>query len=293
MTTRYAQQALTWNGSAWSVANKWNTAADGSGMTADPGVGDTLEANGFTITFTGNYTADMGSPPTTCLNAAKASGLFSCATAGVQINAKVGTVAQDSVPITIFSAGNTSGTVTVKGNGLGSSASHAFSSTGGGGTLAVLGNVTGGSGTSVSGAHATGGTTLTITGNATGGGAPSACGIDTAGGTISVSGSATGGTNATAYGLSITSTGTGSVGTAIASATTPGINNTVTGGTLTYKIGIYSSAGVNPTTGFCKMLSDTTNKITAQLSSGSTLDLVPPSGVPIVGGFGPLVRGRA
>jgi hypothetical protein len=49
MATLYAQSAMTWNGSAWSGA--WNTAANGSGTTRAPVVGDVLNDNTYAITL--------------------------------------------------------------------------------------------------------------------------------------------------------------------------------------------------------------------------------------------------
>src|ERR1035437_1258050 len=197
MATVYASANTTWNGATWSAP--WWTTAGGttlcSGGTGNPAVGDILEANGHTITFTGSYTADTGTPPTTYLNTL-AGGSFNCSTNGVQINAHCGLPAWTATS-DILSITNAIGTtVTVVGNQYGAYGNcNAPLRYDGAGTLNVTGNQYGGSGNFSFGIWFSSTGTLNVTGNQYGRTNNNYCWAirNNAAGTLNITGNQTGG----------------------------------------------------------------------------------------------------
>jgi len=167
-----------------------------------PGVGDTADSNGFTVTIDTDVTC------TSLINTHASAGSFSVTATGRTINANIVATGRFVLAIGTGSPGNLT---TINGNVTGGSSSGVVGiSYTGFGNVTINGNVTGGSASSGHGMNVQGAAAMTVTvnGNVLGGSGVGANGIDgDRNNTWIVSGTVTGGSNTNAVGLNARSAG--------------------------------------------------------------------------------------
>lgn len=269
----------------------WSNPAIWDGGATLPGVGDTADSNGFTVTIDQDIAVDA------LINTNAGAGGFTCSTTRTIMANIVATVRD------VLACGAASPVVvTVIGNITGGSSNNVDGIVKSGtGTLNVTGNITGGSGTNAQGLLVTGvGSSgpVTITGNATGGSGASVGvlgGATGAGAAVVITGDAIGGAVPLAFGASNTGTGTLTVlGKAIGnnygpgggSNSCPGLNggNNASGSTRTYGIE-YGPFGQSPTSGAVVLVKDATNTAKFLCSDATTRTLVVGGGTAAAGVF--------
>lgn len=277
MAERYA--VATGN---WSAVGTWD------GGASLPGVGDTVHANGFTVTI--NQAIAVVKITTAAGAVAVAGGGFLL---GGNFNVTADVQAGSS---TCLTSANRSFTLTgnITGAATGSS-QHGVNFTGSG-TVIINGNTIGGANGNNRGINCSATVTLTITGNVTGGSALAAYGILIAStAVVSITGTVTGGSIATAAGADVASTAavtiTGNAvgdvavgvdykgstfltlnGKARSSTTQPGVTTSTTGhirlvGTE------YASNGHSPTSGLIFFLDTATATVKVYEAGGDTATL--------------------
>lgn len=263
MATLYAQADGNYTSGAWSAADLWNTAANGSGSDQTPTSADTLISNAFTITIADSLTVVKVTNTGGGTFALSNGVTLTCTdgTAGVVGDASdVGAVTWSlASPNTATLAAkvlggngskewgvNFSGTgkLTINGSVTGGSFTGAEATAAdgvymsGSGTLVIANGtstaITGGSGQYARGVNCTAvsGAVITITGNLIGGSANYSNVLQAAGAaTITVTGNLTGGSSSLSYAISTTGTAaitiTGNLtGGSYANGTAHALNNT-------------------------------------------------------------------
>lgn len=203
-----------------AATGNWSNPAIWDGGVSVPGVGDTVNCNGFTVTIDQDVTV------ASLLNTVAGGGAFTCSTSRT-ITANIPATPSRTVLLCPAAAPVV---VTFVGNVVGGGSSVRGIDKSGSGTLNVTGDVLGGS--QGAGILVQAGT-VNVTGAVTGGSGTNGVGVQVAGGTAIVNGAVTGSANA--HGMSVSSTG--------GSATV--IGGPVTGGTGASVCGI-NNAGRAP-----------------------------------------------
>lgn len=264
----------------------WSNPAIWDGGVSLPGVGDTADSNGFTVTIDQDITVDA------LIGTNAGAGGFTCPstrTLTCNITATVRDV--------LACAGASPVVVTVIGNVLGGSSNNADgiikSSSG---TLNVTGTVTGGSATNAQGILNLSGTgPITITGDVVGGSGQSVGLVNQGNATAVITGNATGGTGPNAYGASNTSIGSLTVqGAAIGNGYGPGgianvaagVNGSNGAGASTRVYAVrYGAFGQAPTVGAVVLVKDAANTAQFLCSDATTRTLVVGGGTAAAGVF--------
>lgn len=287
MATLYAQQALTWNGSSWSVANKWNTAANGSGSNQDPASGDTLEANSYTITISGSL--NLGA--TGRLNAVGGGG-FTSAANGITLTANIGLESATSTGTSVFAYTAASpNSMTIVGDVVGGASGNKYGiSFASSGTVYVVCNnaltggfgVKGGIASSSQGINFSSGN-LVITGKVGGSATASgAAGISASSGTITVTGTVEGSefvnavTLSNSAALDATTLKGGPFGSGNSSGgkvPTVAVSNTGTGACTALYLE-FGALGCAPVSGPFAFTASVLNTVTAPKTGGGTKTLI-------------------
>lgn len=196
------------------ATGNWSALATWDGGASLPGVGDTVHANGYTVTIDQDIT--VGSVRTDAGATAVAGGGFTLNDHTVNADIVAGTTqclsyegtgtavingdVTGGASLTAYGCrNNQTGTLTISGDVAGGSASSTIGCyTRITGTTTINGNVTAGSGNSAHGLYNNGTGTVTINGNVTGGSGSAAYGVynNNSGGTITITGDVTAGTQA-------------------------------------------------------------------------------------------------
>ena len=214
----------------------WNNDADGSAYGMVPQAGDTVLANGTTVTVDQNVT--VVELATRAGTTAAAGGGFTTADDGLTITANI--AAGTTVGLTF--SGASPNVLTVVGNITGGGSNNAYGTTNTStGTIDFTGNSTGGSVSGTQGLRNSSSGTVNQTGNATGGSGSNAAGTtNTSTGIFVVTGNSTGGSGSGAHGASNSN-----------AAGRMTLTGTATGGTNNTAHGIYGAS--TPSTGWARV----------------------------------------
>lgn len=282
------------------ASGNWNDVATWDGGVSLPVSGDTVVANGFTVTIDVDLDIGTGTIQTLAAGAFASGGVFTNNTAKrITANLLAGTT--ECVTVT----GTSNGNWIINGNLTGSAASSvaalSWQPTGSGtNTLVVSGDLTSGAGGAAARAITLGSSptrTITVNGNVSAS-AAHALAISISSHNVTVNGSVTGSlTTASIYGISLTSAGSVTVNGSVTggSATTShGIRNagsgsiTVTGNVLG---GSSTGEGINITsTSDCTVTGNVTSSATAYGISNSSTGTIKVTGTVTAAAFGPGIK---